>query len=140
MSKAETFPVQLPESDGGAAPSKSFPRKFTVQLRKTGVLLTSEIIKFLNNKPHDESIRFTGHQTRYCGLITAIQALDILCRHKSSMELFTHKSSFYTPKLSQVIGAGVEVWYALHRIILISLGREFSNLSVPEWVTRDLPV
>jgi len=40
----------------------------------------------------------------------AIQALDILFRHKSAMELFNHKNSFFTSNLSQLVGNGCEVW------------------------------
>ena len=48
-----------------------------------------------------------------CTLLScvAIQALDILCRHKSAMEFFNHKNSFFTSNLSQPVGNGAEVWY-----------------------------
>jgi hypothetical protein len=57
----------------------------------------------------------------------AIQALDILCRHKSSMELFNHKNSLFTSNNSQLVGNGVEVWYALRPYHLTMQGKEFIN-------------
>ena len=56
----ETFAVVLPEEDGNVAVSKRPPREFKVRIRKSGTLLTREIVNFLNDKPHDESMRFTG--------------------------------------------------------------------------------
>ena len=56
----ETFTIQLPEDDGNVAVSKRPPREFKIRIRKAATLLTREIINFLNDKPHDESIRFTG--------------------------------------------------------------------------------
>ena len=110
-----TFTIQLPEDDGNVAVSKRPPREFKVRIRKAATLLTREIIQFLSDKPHDESIRFTGifHPFSYLMLSTncaAIQALDILCRHKSAMEYFNHKNSFFTANLSQTVGNGAEVW------------------------------
>ena len=114
----ETFTIQLPEDDGNVAVSKRPPREFKIRIRKAGTLLTREIIEFLNNKPHDESIRFTGifslplsHLVPYADH-AAIQALDILCRHKSAMEYFNHKNSFFTANLSQPLTNGAEVWYS----------------------------
>jgi hypothetical protein len=56
----ETFTVQLPEDDGNVAVSKRPPREFTIRIRKSGQLMTKEILAFLVDKPHDESMRFTG--------------------------------------------------------------------------------
>jgi hypothetical protein len=113
----ETFTIQLPEDDGNVAVSKRPPREFTIRIRKAATLLTREIIEFLKDKPHDESIRFTGilylppYPILWLGAnYVAIQALDILCRHKSAMEYFNHKNSFFTANLSQVVGNGAEVW------------------------------
>jgi len=55
-----TWTVVLPEDDGNVAVSKKPPREFKIRIRKAGHLLTSEIRKFLEDKPHDESVRFTG--------------------------------------------------------------------------------
>ena len=55
-----TFTVQLPEDDGNVAVSKRPPREFTIRIRKSGQLMTKEILQFLVDKPHDESMRFTG--------------------------------------------------------------------------------
>jgi hypothetical protein len=57
---AGTFTVQLPEDDGNVAVSKRPPREFTIRIRKSGQLMTKEILQFLVDKPHDESMRFTG--------------------------------------------------------------------------------
>ena len=106
-----TWTVVLPEDDGNVAVSKRPPREFKIRIRKAGHLLTSEIRKFLEDKPHDESVRFTGITLLYLFLTcVAIQALDILCRHKSAMEYFNHKNSFFTSNLSQTVGNGCEVW------------------------------
>jgi hypothetical protein len=116
----DTFTIQLPEDDGNVAVAKRPPREFKIRIRKAGQLLTREIISFLSDQSHDESTRFTGIPLLIPFLVlvlelmltcAAIQALDILCRHKSAMEFFNHKSSFFTSNLSQPIGNGAEVWY-----------------------------
>lgn len=58
--KVGTFTVQLPEDSGNVAVSKKPPREFKIRIRKAGQLRTREINNFLQDKPHDESVRFTG--------------------------------------------------------------------------------
>jgi hypothetical protein len=134
----ETFTVQLPEDDGNVAVSKRPPREFMIRIRKAGQLLTREIINFLVDRPHDESTRFTGIPPNLFYLLfslvfvltmiwVAIQALDILCRHKSAMEFFNHKNSFFTSNLSQPVGNGAEVWYASSTIPSDVSGRDSIN-------------
>uniref|UniRef100_A0A1D1YV71 Protein argonaute 1 n=1 Tax=Anthurium amnicola TaxID=1678845 RepID=A0A1D1YV71_9ARAE len=100
---ARTFELTLPEDDGITS-SKRPPRNFVIKMKKAGAIRMEVLHRFLENKQG---------LTNDC--LTGIMALDVLIRHKPSMEHTTVGRSFYTPQGSKPLFGGVEVWQGYYQ-------------------------
>lgn len=76
--------------------------------------------QFLEGKSHDAPL--PPHD--------AVQALDILLRHRPSMLYTTVGRCFYTPEGAALIANGAELWQGFHQSIRPSPQKMLLNLDV----------
>ncbi|CAG8604515.1 4978_t:CDS:10 [Ambispora leptoticha] len=126
-SDATNFDIILPEDDGMTS-AKRAPRKFSIKLKKVGVITMEELHRFLQSKTA---------KTENC--LTAIQVLDVLIRHQPSMKaaMADHRPkyvtvgrSFYTPEGSQALYGGVEVWQGYYQSVRPTQNKMMINIDL----------
>ncbi|KAG0331995.1 hypothetical protein BG004_001425, partial [Podila humilis] len=95
--KSRTFDVSLCEENPRQT-TRPIPN-FTVKVRKVANIDFKDLQRFLDGK---------SALTSECQ--TAIQAIDVMIRHKPSMQYTTVGRSFFTPEGSQVLSGCLEAW------------------------------
>ncbi|PKK79735.1 Piwi-domain-containing protein [Rhizophagus irregularis] len=101
--ESAAFDVTLPEDDG--TPSGKRPaRAFKVKIKLVNKINMEELHRFLEGKGSISP-----------NILTGIMALDILIRHKPSMEHATVGRSFFTKQGSRPLNGGVEVWQGYYQ-------------------------
>ncbi|KAG9290846.1 hypothetical protein G9A89_010995 [Geosiphon pyriformis] len=113
-----TFDITLPEDDG-VTTAKRPPRSFKIKIKKVGVIYMEELHRFLQGK---------NKLTSNCQ--TAIMALDVLIRHRPSMQYVTVGRSFYTSEGSMPLFGGAEVWQGYYQSARPAQGRMMINLDL----------
>lgn len=98
-----TFDITLPEDDGSTSTRRQ-PRAFKIKIKKVNEINMEELQRFLDGKAQCSS-----------NVLTAIMALDVLIRHKPSMQHVTVGRSFYTREGSRNLSGGVEAWQGYYQ-------------------------
>ncbi|KAJ3011116.1 hypothetical protein HKX48_007014 [Thoreauomyces humboldtii] len=93
------------------------PRKFKVTIEKIGEINMNRLHLFLEGRSTDVPT-------------DAINALDILLRHRPSMMYTTVGRCFYTPEGSALIANGAELWQGFHQAVRPSQNKMLLNLDV----------
>ncbi len=101
--ESATFDVTLPEEDRSTS-TKRQPRAFKIKFKKVNEINMEELQRFLAGKAQCTS-----------NVLTGIMALDVLIRHRPSMNYVTVGRSFYSPEGSQPLSGGVEVWQGYYQ-------------------------
>jgi hypothetical protein len=105
-----TFDIILPEDDGSTS-SRRQPRAFKIKLKKVNEINMEELQRFLDGEAQCTS-----------NVLTAIMALDVLIRHKPSMQYVAVSRSFYTREGSRNLSGGVEAWQGYYQSARPTLG------------------
>jgi len=87
------------------------PRSFRVKIKKAADINLEELHQFLE-----------GKMTLTNNCRTAIMALDVLIRHKPSMNYSSVGRSFFTPAGARQISGGVEVWNGFYQSARPTMG------------------
>nr|CAG8488117.1 7207_t:CDS:10 [Entrophospora candida] len=93
---AGTYEIILPEDDGIVNP-KRIPRKFTMKIRKVGMIDYRDLVR------HAE-----GKRASINNVSKALMAIDILIRQEPSMNYVTVRGSFYTTNDNGHLFGGLE--------------------------------
>lgn len=92
-------------------------RKFTIVLKLSSLIDMQDLQNFIHGKasttPHD-----------------ALQAIDVLMRHRPSMTLTSVGRSFFTRSDSKLLGDGAECWMGFHQSVRPAKGRLLMNIDV----------
>ncbi|RIA87407.1 Piwi domain-containing protein [Glomus cerebriforme] len=116
---AGTFDVTLEEDEAAPVGRKRPPRAFTVKIKKVSVIRIEELHRFLDARgPCTTSV------------LTGIMALDILIRHGPSITYTTVGRSFFTPRGSQPLFGGSEVWQGYYQSARPTKGRMMINIDL----------
>ncbi|CAJ0824534.1 10343_t:CDS:10 [Entrophospora sp. SA101] len=93
---AGTYEIILPEDDGIVNPRR-IPRKFTIKIRKVGMIDYRDLMR------HAE-----GKRAFINNVLKALMAIDILIRQEPSMNYVTVRRSFYTTNDTGHLFGGLE--------------------------------
>lgn len=117
--QAHTFDVELDEDDGPTARRRP-PRQFKIKLRRVGQdIVMEELMQFLNAR---------ATLTNNCQM--AITAMDIIIRHKPSLEHVTVGRSFFTPRGARPIYGAAEVWQGYYQSARPTRGKMLINVDL----------
>ncbi|KAJ3073654.1 argonaute 1 [Podochytrium sp. JEL0797] len=94
------------------------PKKFTLSLVKIGEINMHNLALFLDGHPGVPAP------------LDAIQALDILLRHRPSLMYTTVGRCFYTPDSAAPIANGAQLWQGFHQSMRPAQGQMLINLDV----------
>ncbi|CAG8607707.1 12234_t:CDS:10, partial [Ambispora gerdemannii] len=110
--------VTLPE-DANIPSAKRSIRVFKIKIRKAAEINMEQLLAFLKGK---------NESTANC--LSGIMALDVLIRHRPSMEHATKGRSFFTPQGAQLLFGGVEVWQGYYQSARPTQGRMHINIDL----------
>ncbi|GBB98146.1 hypothetical protein RclHR1_03150009 [Rhizophagus clarus] len=113
-----TFDIILPEDDGSISARRQ-PRAFKIKLKKVNEINMEELQRFLDGKAQCTS-----------NVLTAIMALDVLIRHKPSMQYVTVNRSFYTREGFRSLYGGVEAWQGYYQSARPTPGKMMINIDL----------
>ncbi|KAJ3223159.1 argonaute 1 [Chytriomyces hyalinus] len=113
---ASDFSIDYFDNDDPFA-QKNGPKKFTLALIKVGEINMQRLGLFLEGRTNETPL-------------DAIQALDILLRHRPSLMYTTVGRCFYTPDSAAAIANGAQLWQGFHQSIRPTRGQMMINLDV----------
>ncbi|KAJ3259926.1 eukaryotic translation initiation factor 2C, 2 [Chytriomyces hyalinus] len=113
---ASDFSIDYFDNDDPFA-QKNGPKKFTLALIKVGEINMQRLGLFLEGRSNEAPL-------------DAIQALDILLRHRPSLMYTTVGRCFYTPDSAAAIANGAQLWQGFHQSIRPTRGQMMINLDV----------
>ncbi|KAG0225036.1 eukaryotic translation initiation factor 2C, 2 [Mortierella sp. GBA43] len=112
--QSHTFEIVLPEEQ-----NRRQPRPFRVKIRKVASINLEEVHQFVERRSEMTN-----------NIQTAIMSLDVLMRHKPSLEYTTVGRSFYTPQGSRILSGGVEVWDGFYQSVRPTISGMMVNLDI----------
>ncbi|KAL1922369.1 uncharacterized protein VTP21DRAFT_9908 [Calcarisporiella thermophila] len=110
---SENFEVTLAERTKGP------PKTFRIKIKLAAKINMEELWQYLNGQRTD--IALCQH---------AIQALDVLIRHKPSMSHVSFGGSFFIPNNSKRISMGAEIWQGYYQSVRPAQGKLMLNVDV----------
>jgi len=116
---AVTVDVTLPEDDNTPVSSKRQPRIFKIHIKKVAEIVMEELHLFLE-----------GQAPCTPNVLSAIMALDVLIRHRPSIQYSTVGRSFYVPQNAVSISGGLELWQGYYQSARPTQGRMIINVDV----------
>ncbi|GBC02340.1 hypothetical protein RclHR1_04580008 [Rhizophagus clarus] len=114
---SQIFKVSLSNYENTSG--KRLPNTFELKMKKVGRINYEELVLFLGGK---------RQLTPNC--LTAIMALDVIIHHQPSMNFVTVGRSFFTPRGSQAIFGGAEVWQGYYQSARPTQGKMMINVDL----------
>jgi eukaryotic translation initiation factor 2C len=92
-------------------------RKFNIRLKMASLLDMTKVQDFIHGRLLEAPTE-------------ALQALDVLMRHRPSMLLATVGRSFFTRNDAKLLGDGAECWMGFHQSLRPARGKLLVNIDV----------
>ena len=111
--------VTITDDPAKGQSSSSAPRQFHIRLREVGVINMQQLHSYLHSPV-----------PLMAPPVDALQALDVIMRHRPSMMLTTVGRSFFSRNDAKVLGDGAECWMGYHQSVKPAKGRLLMNIDV----------